>query len=229
MIGDVHGCDALLERLLTIIDEDLYAERTERPVRLVLVGDYIDRGERSCQVVDRLIELCATPELNIDCLKGNHEEMLQGFLFDPVRAAGWLDHGGLETLASYGVPEPLRRRRERDFGGLSADLQERLGGHRSFFDSLPSHFASGNVFISHAGVSPDRSLRTQEPSALIWGDDRFLAQGGPQGHVVVHGHWAGDAVDWGVNRVCIDTGAYLSQRLTALRIDPETGYRTLST
>ena len=229
VVGDVHGCDRLLERLLEHIDADFYAEPTEKPVRLVFVGDYIDRGERSRQVVDRLIEMSTDPKLQIACLKGNHEELLLSFLFDPIKHAGWLEHGGLETLASYGVPTPLRRRRERDFSGLAADLEERLGVHKAFLEGLPLSLSVGNIFVSHAGVSPDRPLSAQEPDALLWGDDRFLAVGGPPDQVVVHGHWAGDDVDWGVNRVCIDTGAYLSQRLTALRIDPDSGYRVLST
>lgn len=229
VVGDVHGCDQLLEQLLGVIDKDFYAEPTERAVRLVFVGDYVDRGERSRQVLDRLIELCRDPKLQVSCLKGNHEELLLGFLFDPVKHAGWLDHGGLETLASYGVPAPLRRRRERDFSGLAEDLGQRLGAHKAFLESLSLCFSLGNVFVSHAGVSPDRPLSGQQPDALLWGDDRFLKLGGPPEHVVVHGHWAGDSVDWGVNRVCIDTGAYLSRQLTALRIDAETGYRVLCT
>lgn len=229
VIGDVHGCDSLLEDLLERIDADFYAEPTDLPVRLVFVGDYVDRGERSRQVVDRLIELEQNPKLNVCCLKGNHEALLLDFLFDPVATAGWLEHGGLETLASYGVPAPLRRRRERDFVGLAADLEQRLGPHRAFLEGLQLSFQSGNIFVSHAGASPDRPLAAQQPDTLLWGDDRFLEVGGPQDCVVVHGHWAGDIVDWGRNRVCIDTGAYLSQRLTALRIDPATDYRTIST
>ena len=97
----------------------------------------------------------------------------------------------------------------------------------SLYDTLDGE--PGNIFVSHAGASPDRPLAAQQPDTLLWGDDRFLEVGGPQDCVVVHGHWAGDIVDWGRNRVCIDTGAYLSQRLTALRIDPATDYRTIST
>ena len=229
MVGDLHGCDGLLERLLEIIDEDHQGDPTSYPVRLVFVGDYVDRGERSAKVVGRLIELVDDPSLQVTCLKGNHEELMLSFLTDAPRAAGWLDHGGMETLASYGVPQPLRRRRERDFDGLAADLAARIGAHRAFLDALPLSYRSGNIMICHAGVSPDRALSAQDPSTLLWGDERFLEAGGPSDMVIVHGHWACERVDFGPNRVGVDTGAYLSQRLSALRIDPQRGYRTLST
>ncbi|MEM9723950.1 MAG: metallophosphoesterase family protein [Pseudomonadota bacterium] len=227
VVGDLHGCDRLLDQLLVEIDADLTANPSAAPARLVCVGDYVDRGEGTQQVLDRLIELATDPALNVTFVRGNHEQLLLSFLEDPIGSAPWLDHGGMETLASYGVPFPLRRRRERDFSGLGADLRERIGDHADFLETLPLYFQSGNIFVSHAGLAPDRPLTAQAEDDLLWGDPRFLELGGPPDMVAVHGHWATERVDFGANRVGVDTGAYMTGRLSALCIDPKAGYRTL--
>lgn len=225
----MHGRADLVEDILLKIDQDLLANPTNDPVRLIFVGDYVDRGEQSRQVIERLRALVDEPTLKVTCVKGNHEELLLGFLDAPAENFAWLDHGGLETLASYGVATPLKRRCQRDFVGLAAEFAEKLGDHRAFLEGLPLSIQIGNVFISHAGLDPTQPLRDQPEGALLWGHPDFLSQGAPGDTVAIHGHWAAETVDVGPNRIGIDTGAYLSGRLTALGVDRQRGYWRLCT
>lgn len=229
IVGDVHGRDDLVERLLLKIDEDLTAHPLDAPVRLVFVGDYVDRGEQSRQVIERCYDLVSDPTLNVTCIKGNHEELLLNFIKAPSENFAWLDHGGLETLASYGVAKPLRRRGQRDFVGLATEFAERLGAHRGFLEAMPLSLHSGNIFVSHAGLDPAAPLSAQRKESLIWGHPEFLRYGPPENVVAVHGHWASETLDLGVNRIGVDTGAYLSGRLTALGVDQTHGYWSITT
>lgn len=228
IVGDVHGRDDLLGDLLHQIDQDLTTAPPSDPVRLVFVGDYVDRGEQSRQVLERVYELSRDPALKVTCLKGNHEELLLNFIDAPHENFAWLDHGGLVTLASYGVSTPLRRRGQRDFGGLAAEFADRLGAHRAFIEGLPLSLRVGNVFVSHAGLDPTFPLEDQPAESLLWGHPSFLDYGAPDNVVAVHGHWASETIDLGPNRIGVDTGAYLSGRLTALGVDRERGYWSLS-
>ncbi len=106
-IGDIHGCCRELDQLHHLILADV-TERTmgqDRPVVLIYLGDYIDRGPDSRGVIARLLQPPPVPGAQRIFLKGNHEEALLDFLIDPEAAAGWLDFGGLETLSSYGVQQ----------------------------------------------------------------------------------------------------------------------------
>ena len=100
VVGDVHGRADLLDQLLRHIDLDL----TRRPIHQaiqVFLGDYIDRGPASREVLDRLIERNRTHEMVF--LRGNHETFLLEFLENPAVLEEWRRFGGLETLLSYGL------------------------------------------------------------------------------------------------------------------------------
>src|SRR6266853_3296627 len=99
-IGDVHGCSSLLEQLLVLIEAHLTAFPSRRPI-LVFLGDYIDRGPGSRQVIDQLIFLRERKEAIF--LKGNHESYLLQFLKQPAILPEWFQCGGRETLRSYGI------------------------------------------------------------------------------------------------------------------------------
>ena len=100
-IGDIHGRADLLRALLEMIASDARKAPAEKE-RLVYLGDYIDRGHESRQVIDLLLE-GPPPGFEAIYLKGNHEEALLNFLQAPDFGYEWQHYGGLETLASYGV------------------------------------------------------------------------------------------------------------------------------
>lgn len=215
-IGDVHGRADLLDRLLDIIARDEAAQMDGRRSQLVLLGDYVDRGEESRAVLERVAALRTQGAI---CLMGNHEEALLGFINDPERHVSWLSMGGLQTLASYGVRLPLRR--EPAELRESADaLMQSMGTHTDLLKrGLRRYYRSGDVVFVHAGLEPDVALEHQSDETMLWGHNL-----GPQlewkpGTLIVHGHFASNAVVETLSHICVDTGAFYSSILTCIRMD----------
>lgn len=208
VIGDVHGRIDLLDRMLDRIG-------TERSV--VCVGDYVDRGEHSSEVLVRLQDRPDTT-----CLKGNHEEMLLKFLEDPISAGPrWLRYGGLQTLASFGVSGVTDTSRGDDLTAARDRLQQAMGDQMcEWLNDLPLWYRSGNVAVVHAGADPHCSIEHQDNASLLWGHPDFLKSGRPDGLWVVHGHTIVDEPSSKNGRIAIDTGAYATGRLTAAMISP---------
>jgi serine/threonine protein phosphatase 1 len=214
-IGDIHGQAALLDELLAMIERDGMG-RPETNV-LVFVGDYVDRGGDSKGVVEQLLNLRA--DFVAHFLRGNHDQALLDFLADPGSFPLWRDYGADETLASYGVPSPqsddqeaLRQTRDR----LQASLP---ASHRRFFETLKLSETIGDYFFAHAGVRPGTALDQQEERDLMWIRDDFLNSRAAFGKIVVHGHTPTNAPVVRRNRIGIDTGAYMTGRLTALVLE----------
>jgi Calcineurin-like phosphoesterase len=215
-IGDVHGRHDLLGRLIDQIFDDA-ADRGAYP-KIVLLGDYLDRGEGSRETLDLVMALAETPDLETVCLMGNHEQMLLRFLRDPASGAEWLRHGGLQTLLSYGVGKPGDLRSTDHAARLRADLVAALGPHLGFIEGLAMSHRAGNVLFTHAGADPAVPPEEQDVQALLWGAERFLDTERADGVWVVHGHFVVDRPSAEGGRIAIDTGAYFSGRLTAARI-----------
>ena len=216
-IGDVHGCDDLLARLLAKIDADVRARPAAR-VTLVTLGDYIDRGLRSADVLRRLqgrIPFAA----RFVALMGNHEAMLTNFIADPGYLAQWRHFGGLETLASYGVDtRPVRANQGFD-GAHRAFLERVPRGDLDFVAGLHQSFVCGDYFFSHAGARPGVSLAAQTPQDLLWIRDEFLSSAWDFGRCVVHGHSPFETPEVRANRINVDTGAYATGRLTCVVLE----------
>lgn len=215
-IGDIHGRDDLLARLL----DRLAAGDPGAP--LVFLGDYVDRGEHSAEVLRRIAGLSAQWSGPLVSLMGNHERMMLDFLDTPTDSAGrWLRNGGLQTLASFGVggiteqptPEEARDAAARLRDAMGADLADWLA-------RLPLHHASGNVHFVHAGADPDLPMGAQLPRTLLWGHPAFAARPRADGQFVVHGHTVVDSPEVIAGRIAVDTGAWFTGRLTAARIAP---------
>lgn len=207
VIGDIHGRVDLLQALLGRLSPDI-------PV--VCVGDYIDRGDNSAEVLRLLYD-----RKDIICLKGNHEDMLLQFLDRPLPDGGrWLRNGGLQTLASFGVSPPLDLSDERALRTASATLRDAMGKDLvQWIRDLPLCYLSGNVFVTHAGADPDRPVSDQDPRHLLWGHPAFLKHSRNDGIWIVHGHTIVNEATTGRGRISIDTGAYATGRLTAVKID----------
>jgi serine/threonine protein phosphatase 1 len=217
-IGDVHGRIDLLDSLLKRVDDNLTASPIEQPIQ-VFLGDYIDRGPNSRNVLDRLIERSRTHK--VICLKGNHETFLLEFLNDPAVLDNWRQWGALPTLMSYGLRPPSR---------LESDGHEKLAlalrqampeAHRNFLIGLRATFVCGDYFFVHAGIRPGVPLDAQKEEDLLWIRDEFLASNTNFGKIVVHGHTPVGEPDIRKNRINIDTGAFASGNLTCLVIEGE--------
>ena len=216
-IGDVHGCSSLLEQLLALIEAHAAGFPSRRPI-LVFLGDYIDRGPSSLQVIDQLISLRRYREVIF--LKGNHESYLVEFLKKPAILTEWFQYGGLDTLRSYGItPRSYFDPQEQEC--LSAALGHALNkrGHLEFFNGLKTSFVCDDFLFVHAGVRPGVALDQQREEDLLWIRDEFLHYEGDLGKIVVHGHTPVPHPEVCSNRINIDTGAYATGRLTCLIIE----------
>jgi serine/threonine protein phosphatase 1 len=211
-IGDIHGRSDLLDGLHERIQADA-AGRGSGERRLVYLGDYIDRGEDSAGVVERLSG-GGLPGFSAVHLCGNHEDFLLRFLLEENVAPHWLLNGGDATLASYGVAA------EGDWGRMQRQLRRALPArHLEFLENLAlSHEAGGYLFV-HAGIRPGLPLDRQRREDLLWIRGEFLQAAGSHGRIVVHGHSITGQVEFRANRIGIDTGAYMSGRLTCLVLE----------
>ena len=218
-IGDVHGRLDLLGALLHDIARDALASRpTERPL-LVLLGDYVDRGPDSRGVVDLILQMQADGTFEVAALKGNHEAALLQFLDDPSAAATWMEYGGGATLASYGVQPPVARIDAESWikvrEAFAAALPQE---HLSFYRTLEMVRVVGDYAFVHAGVRPGVALEDQAERDLLWIRYEFLNDRGPFGKVIVHGHTPTAEPQVLKHRLGLDTGAYATGVLTAVRL-----------
>jgi len=218
-VGDIHGRADLLRDLHQKIAGDAATAGAVRNV-VVYLGDYIDRGPASREVVDILIE---QPLAGFEAihLRGNHEDFLLRFLEDSSVGRTWMFNGGRATLESYGIRGAriglgtvVERSMEKDRRDLIEELPR---PHLDYLRSLRSHYVAGDYFFVHAGIRPGIPLDAQSPHDMMWIRDEFLGSTADHGKTVVHGHSiAWDEPEVRPNRIGIDTGAFASGRLTAL-------------
>lgn len=228
VIGDIHGRNDLLDAMLERMIRNARAQRDQRASILVFLGDYIDRGDHSREVLVRIQQEIADPSApwaRVVCLRGNHEAALLSFLEDAARGSAWLGYGGKQTLASYGVPVPLGRNPGRaQLEDTAAILRARMGTHVRFLESTERFLRSGDVWCSHSGLDPDcaPTAEAQSDDALLWGRSDFLERGPPPGVRAVHGHWDQPQEVVTPQRIGLDTGAYYTGCLTGARLDTGT-------
>jgi serine/threonine protein phosphatase 1 len=217
-VGDVHGCAGLLRDLHLLIHEDAYRRQAARNV-IVYLGDYVDRGDESRQVIDLLLNE-PLPGFERVHLRGNHEDTLLRFLEDTSVGPSWLLYGGAATLWSYGVRPPESTTDAGELRRVQRELAQRLPrDHLVFMDALPTLHAEGDYLFVHAGLRPGVPLAQQSAEDLLWIREEFLQSDAEFGKIVVHGHTISPHPDVRRNRIGIDTGAFASGRLTALVLE----------
>ncbi|MEZ5776243.1 MAG: metallophosphoesterase family protein [Hyphomicrobiaceae bacterium] len=218
-IGDLHGRDDLLARMLARIATDDAGRAAVDVRRIILIGDYVDRGPSSFGVIERLTRHWPdgfTPTF----LKGNHEVMMIDAIDEVDRDAMllWLLNGGQSTIDSYqaaadaaaGEPMPMR-------GEMPMPRH-----HWQFLMGLQLKAVHGDYMFVHAGIRPGVPVEEQVERDLVWIREPFLSHSGLLDKIVVHGHTPVDRPDVRRHRIGIDTGAVFSGRLTALRLEGTT-------
>jgi serine/threonine protein phosphatase 1 len=166
VIPDIHGRDDLLGRALT----EIAARAGGEAGIIVTIGDYVDKGPDSRQVIDRLLSGVADG-WHLIALKGNHDSMMEQALRDPAKMAFWMEKGGAEALASYG-------------GDASAVPQT----HVAWLDQLQLMHVDAHRIYVHAGVDSEVPLDRQDEATLLWKRyPKGYARGFGELHVV-HGH-----------------------------------------
>ena len=204
-IGDIHGRSDLLRRAFA-------AARGQ----IVCLGDYVDRGPNSAEVL-RLLQ----GRGDVVCLMGNHEEMMLDFLDDPeAHGPRWLRNGGVQTVESFGVSydgsAPLVRTRDA--------LRQKMGpALEAWLRALPSFWVSGNLAVVHAAADPTRALDDQGTRALRWGHKLFGKTRRQDGLWILRGHVVVDEpiADETQGIISIDTGAYATDRLTLAHVSAQ--------
>jgi serine/threonine protein phosphatase 1 len=216
-IGDIHGRLDLLTELERRIADDAAASGAARNA-VVYLGDYVDRGSQSREVVDRLIDR-PLPGFERALLLGNHEDSMLQFLVDLQIGPAWLGFGGAATLISYGIKPPVS---DRDFVRVQAELRAKLPErHLEFLRGLRLSHVEGDYYFVHAGIRPGVPLDAQRPSDMLWIRDEFLHSRQDYGKIIVHGHTITETPEIKRNRIGIDTGAFASNTLTCLVLQGE--------
>jgi len=217
VVGDVHGRLDLLDALLERIHSDLEARPASDAV-LVFVGDLVDRGPSSAQVIDRLKNYRREGVRTVFLL-GNHEEVLLRIIEgDGELIRSWLKFGGAQCFASYGG-NPKLLTGLPDEEAVEAVRRAVPPEHVEFIRGFDDTFRFGDYLVVHAGIRPGIALEEQRQSDLRWIREPFLRDESDHGFVVVHGHTISREVQDQGNRIGIDTGAFSTGVLTALAIE----------
>ena len=218
-VGDIHGRVDLLEKLHQSIMEHATKGPAEIQNTIVYLGDYVDRGFNSKEVIDFLLDT-RSEDIRPVYLKGNHEDVLLQFLEDPSLGPAWFAIGGNATALSYGVAIPKRLSGTEKFHFIRQELQRLIPpDHLAFLKQLVLTYEAGDYFFVHAGIRHGVPLDRQHPKDLLWIRGDFLDRGQNCGKVIVHGHSISHKPEVRVDRIGIDTGAYATNALTCLVIE----------
>jgi serine/threonine protein phosphatase 1 len=207
IIGDIHGCVDELRHLidgLPLAGDD----------RVVFLGDYIDRGPASKDVVSFLLSLSQKHvKTEFIFLKGNHEDMLLSYLgFNGAHGDMFIINGGKATLASYGL----------DTGKMTPQdaLQEIPAEHLQFYQGLKSYYLMDSFLCVHAGIDPQKALADQTNEELFWIRNKFIYSSHKMPHTVLFGHTPQHSVLYDLPyKVGLDTGLVYGNMLTCLELD----------
>lgn len=218
-IGDIHGMSVLALQLVQILLDDI--ERQAMPATIVVLGDMIDRGPDSRSVLDLFLNLEEKTHIpvKVTLLKGNHEQMMLDFMADPEQHGPfWLRNGGGVTLMSYGLHPPSQLQNKQWVYIRDEFLQRLPPQHFDCFKQLLSKFIMGDYFFCHASVKAGQALSEQKDEDLLWSRSFPLDNGGSVEKIIVHGHQPVVEPEMAKFHINIDTGAYATGRLTALRL-----------
>jgi serine/threonine protein phosphatase 1 len=217
-IGDIHGRNDLLQALLAMIDADDSARGTAR-TQIIFLGDLVDRGADSAGVIETAMALKGAGR-QVRYLMGNHEELFLSVCRnrDIKLLRYFLRLGGDATLLSY----PITRTEylALDHEALSARLATLVPeAHLQFLEAFEDMIIIGDYAFVHAGIRPEIPLSEQKQIDLRWIREAFTGHRGDLEKVVVYGHTIYDAVEERGSRIGIDTGAFRTDRLTAIGLE----------
>lgn len=189
-IGDVHGCLDQMFAALGRVDDDIEANEIDDPT-LVFLGDYVDRGKASAEVLD--------------------------FLDKPLKVGPrWLRYGGVETLESYGIAGIDKDASDEQLYEACEELWDAFPeGLEPWLRKLPLRWSTGNLHCVHAALDPAQTVLQQSQDVMLWGCDSFMKTARTDGNWVIHGHTVVEKPVWEHSRVSLDTGCYFTGELTA--------------
>ncbi|NLX18067.1 MAG: serine/threonine protein phosphatase [Desulfobulbus sp.] len=197
VIGDIHGCHESLVHLLSKI--------VHRADTIVFLGDYVDRGPHSKEVVTTILSLTKSHPRVIP-LMGNHDFLFLKYL-NGEESSLFLQVGGKQTLISYGL----------SIDASTEEIHQRVPPeHITFFRNLPLYWENQHAIYVHAGLMPGCHLSQQTAQWCLWARESFLSSTADFGKPVIFGHTVFPDPLITVDKIGIDTGAVYGGELTAL-------------
>ncbi|MDX1921904.1 MAG: metallophosphoesterase family protein [Alphaproteobacteria bacterium] len=220
-IGDIHGRLDLLKALMDKIDADTAS--TTATVKLIFLGDYIDRGLQSKQVLDYLLQLsdAANDAQKPHFILGNHEQVMREIIkhSDLNLVQNWLTFGGRETLMSYGI-RPAALNNAAGIRTMLNDFMAKVpSSHAAFLNAMETSVSYGDYFFCHAGARHGVPLSDQSEQDLVWIRRDFIANTKKYEKMIVHGHTISETPELLPHRINVDTGAYATGCLTAVALE----------
>jgi len=182
-VGDIHGCAEELQALRKIIQSEIILYPKEQ-LTVVYLGDYIDRGGNSKQVLDILtsdIDTDVDRKVQEVFLVGNHEQFLLELLnldpeLDRYIVDSWYENGGIATMESLGVEGYGRLLMANNLAELSHRTAGVLGSKLiNFLRNLKSDYRMGDYVFVHAGINPAHNMDQQNFHDLVWIREPFLS------------------------------------------------------
>ena len=208
IVGDIHGCLDMFNRLMDQIDWEPDKDR------LIFLGDYIDRGKDPKGVVDYIIALTKC-SARVECLIGNHETNFLEYLSGDDRGL-FLMNGGWRTVESY------QGNKLKDVNSLVPP------DHMAFYGSLKTYIELEDYYIVHAGFRPHVALKEQTLEDMVWIREPFIYSDFSFGKRVIFGHTPFSEPLVMENKIGLDTGAVYGNRLTCLEL-PEIRFHSVET
>jgi len=215
-VGDIHGRHDLMTEMHRRIMAEIIEEKPA-DWRIIYLGDYVDRGPASCQVLE-FLSRSMEADPRVMALAGNHDLGFLAFLAQPRAQGLFANNGGDATARSYGVDLDFTSR-ENLLHGHAALMEAIPQEHLDFLQGLKLSASFGDLFFCHAGIRPGVPLNAQDPEDLIWIRERFRHDLTLHPKLVVHGHTPMPEPEIRPNRVNLDTGAWYSGRLTAMMFE----------
>ena len=227
-IGDIHGClNELTSLHKKILTNDKFKVKEDL---LIYLGDYIDRGLKSKQVIDQIIKI-KNEKIKTIHLMGNHEEFMVNFLFNKSNnIKNWLKFGVDQTFKSYGIEivEFIKNGFEDTIIDKLRDiLLEKMGSeHIDFFMSLKTSYSTEKYLFVHAGIDPRKKLTEQTKEDYLWSrSDIFFDKDFKAEKIIVHGHTPEENIVNYPFRINIDTGCFFSGKLSCVCLNDKNNQR----
>jgi serine/threonine protein phosphatase 1 len=199
-VGDIHGCYEKLAAMMNVLPW-----KRESDDLLLFIGDYIDRGPKSREVVEYLVNLRKNGG-NFVFLKGNHEKMLIDYYVHQRDQMLYVANGGAETIASYVE------------GGIGRKAFVLPEAHLEFLLALQNYHETEDYIFVHAGLRDGIPLTEQAEEDMLWIREEFIYSTFDWQKRVVFGHTALETPFVTPGKIGIDTGAVYGNKLTTVEL-----------
>ena len=223
-IGDIHGC---LNELVSLQKKIFSYPKFEKENDLIVyIGDYIDRGPNSKEVIDHILKL-QRENINSIFLMGNHEQVMIDFLFNDINNLRyWINLGADKTFRSYDIEIADFIKdgfEDHNIVKLRKFFLEKISKeHINFFNDLKLSYTIDNYFFVHAGIDPNKTLEEQTKEDFLWSRSReFYDKSFKFNKIIIHGHTPEKEIVNLPYRINVDIGCFFSGKLASVLLNKD--------